>query len=77
MWVHAMNSSYTCTYVSIARCFVVVFEMEVPAAAPVAEGTRRRNSIMCRMAEIYGKETQGSTLAWRAASLLLRRLILY
>ena len=27
------------------------------------------------MAEIYGKGTQGSTLAWGAASLLLRRLL--
>ena len=29
----------------------------------------------CRMAEIYRKETQGSVLAWRAASLLLNRLL--
>ena len=30
----------------------------------------------CRMAEIYEKGTQGSVLAWRAASLLLRRFLL-
>ena len=29
-----------------------------------------------RMAEIYRKEMQGSVLAWRAASLLLNRLLL-
>ena len=29
----------------------------------------------CRMAEVYRKETQGSLLAWRAASLLLIRLL--
>ena len=29
----------------------------------------------CRMAEIYRKETQGSVLAWRVASLLLNRLL--
>ena len=32
---------------------------------------------MCRMAEVYRKGTQGSVLAWRAASLLLGRLLLY
>ena len=30
----------------------------------------------CRMAEVYRKETQGSVLAWRAASFLLGRLLL-
>ena len=30
----------------------------------------------CRMAEVYEKGTQGSVLAWRAASLLLGRLLL-
>ena len=30
----------------------------------------------CRMAEIDGKGTQGSVLAWRAASFLLRKLLL-
>ena len=31
---------------------------------------------ICRMAELYEKGTQGSVLAWRAASLLLGRLLL-
>ena len=30
----------------------------------------------CRMVEVYRKGTQGSVLAWRAASLLLGRLLL-
>ena len=30
----------------------------------------------CRMAKVYRKGTQGSVLAWRAASLLLGRLLL-
>ena len=32
--------------------------------------------VHCRMAEIYRKGTQGSVMAWRAASFLLRRLLL-
>ena len=31
---------------------------------------------LCRMAEIYEKGTRGWVLAWRAASFLLRKLLL-
>ena len=31
---------------------------------------------LCRMAEAYRKGTQGSVLAWKAASFLLSRLVL-
>ena len=38
-------------------------------------GSSPADDARCRMAEVYRKGTMGSVLAWRAASLLLVRLL--
>ena len=53
-------------YVSVHR---MVMENR-PVDPGCIQGSHR-----CRMAEVYGKGTQGSVLAWRTASLLLIRLL--